>query len=192
MAKGLLFIDYDNTMVVHNPNIYAYSSSDRDDFLKMMNSAEDIFKDDKPCKAMQWFVAKWKERGYKVICISYEKSNLRNHLKECRIQQFYGGDIPLVTTSSTEMKIDMMLSIIEHYGFKPDDCIFVDDNQGTVDLAVRAGITSYHTCNVEDWYLDAIHTYFKSLVQGIESGDVNNNVVNRLRTLIECPSESLA
>lgn len=60
MAKGLLFIDYDNTMVVHNPNIYAYSSSDRDDFLKMMNSAEDIFKDDKPCKAMQWFVAKWK------------------------------------------------------------------------------------------------------------------------------------
>ena len=154
-AKGVLSgykivaFDFDDTLAVHKDKDYAAhrKALNEDNYFRLAYLCpDDFYEKIEPCTApteMQNFICYLRTLGsVKLYCISGMKHTLHYKAKEAFIHKHYGLDIELIASGSQERKADVLRVLQSVNNCNPDEVLFVDDRQTTVDFLCKQGFNA--------------------------------------------------
>lgn len=146
----LLVLDYDRTMIAHNyPDWYQGNTDYYTDCLHMLTNSDMLFAGDKPVPAVVWYSRYCFERGWKILCVTHETSNLRDGRKLEMICKYYGEmGIEYYTVDTAEHKIPFIKAYAAANKIPLRNVTLIEDSMSTVNLAVASGIHAVHLSSV--------------------------------------------
>lgn len=141
--------DFDDTLAVHKDKDYvAHRKALNEDnyFRAAYLSPNEFYETIEICTApieMQSFISYLRSLGArKFYCVSGMKHTLHFKAKEAFIHKHYGLDIELIAAGSQECKADVLRVLQSVNNCNPDEVLFVDDRQATVDLLCKQGFSA--------------------------------------------------
>ena len=148
--------DFDDTLAIHRDSNYVENRKADEDgyFLKAYENPQAFFETIEPCTAnndMRNLVGYCRNEGIPMFCVTGMRFSLHMSAKNAFIKKYYGDDIELITSAGQERKSDVVRILIRHFNIQPEQVLFVDDMQSTLDkLSNDTGITSVHVSGIKD------------------------------------------
>ena len=145
--------DFDNTLALHRERKFMKNWAEDEDayFLGTYEDPENFYDTKEPCKEneeLKQLVSLCRERGIAMYCVSGMRSTLNCKAKECFIRKHYGDGIEVIGTAGQERKKDVIRILTRHLHIKPEELLFVDDMDATLDMLKETGVTGVHVSQV--------------------------------------------
>lgn len=150
--KAAIF-DFDNTLAIHGEKKFMQKWAEDEDryFLLSYEDPEHFYDVEEPCAEngeLKQLISLCRTVGIKMYCVSGGRSTLNLKAKDCYIRKHYGDGIEVITTAGQERKKDVVRILIRHLGIKPEEMLFIDDMEATLELLRETGITGVHVSQV--------------------------------------------
>ena len=149
--------DFDDTLAIHrNSNYIEDHKSDEDGYyLKAYENPQDFFETIEPCTEntdMKNLVGYCRNENIPMFCVTGVRfSCLHIPAKNAFIKKHYGDDIELIAAAGQEHKSNVVRVLIRHFDITPEQVLFVDDMQKTLDILKHdTGIIGVHLSEVKE------------------------------------------
>ncbi len=168
--------DFDNTLAIHrNGNYVEDRKSDEDGyFLEAYENPQNFFETIEPCTEntdMKNLVSYCRNENIPMFCVTGMKFSLHMPAKAAFIKKHYGDDIELIVSAGQEHKPDVVRILMRHFGITPEQVLFVDDMQTTLDILNHdTGIVGVHLSEVKELktrYGNTLAEYMDNSIQQI-------------------------
>ena len=145
--------DFDNTLAIHREKKFMKSRAGDEDsyFLQAYEDPEHFYDVEEPCavnEELKELIALFRERGVAMYCVSGMRSSMNCKAKDCYIKKHYGEGIEVIATAGQERKKDVVRILTRHLQIKPEEMLFVDDLEATLELLGETGVTGIHVSQI--------------------------------------------
>ena len=147
--------DFDDTLAIHKDNTSVKNRMSDEDgyFLKAYENPQTFFETIEPCTEnadIRNLVAYCRNEHIPMFCITGMRFSLHMLAKSAFIKKHYGDDIELIASAGQERKSDVVRILMRHFNVRPEEILFVDDMQTTLDiLSHDTGITVVHVSDIK-------------------------------------------
>ena len=148
--------DFDGTLAIHRDRNYVENRKADEDgyFLKAYENPQDFFETIEPCTTntdIKNLVSYCRNNGIPMFCVTGMRFSLHMPAKAAFIKKHYGNDIELIASAGQQHKSDVVRILMRHFNVSPEQVMFVDDMQTTLDMLNRdTGIMGVHLSEVKD------------------------------------------
>lgn len=152
----IAIFDFDDTLAIHRDSKYVENRKADEDgyFLKAYEKPQDFFEIIEPCTEntdMKNLVGYCRNEGISMFCVTGMRFSLHMPAKAAFIKKHYGDDIELISSAGQEHKPDVVRILMRHFNVSPEQVMFVDDMQTTLDILNHdTGIMGVHLSEVKD------------------------------------------
>ncbi len=141
--------DFDNTLAIHREKKFMKNWADDEDgyFLRAYEDPERFYDEVEPCTEnaeLKELISVCRARGIAMFCVTGMRSTVNCKAKDSFIRKHYGEGIEVVGTAGQERKKDVIRILTRHLRIKPEEMLFVDDLEATLDMLKETGVTGVH------------------------------------------------
>lgn len=147
--------DFDNTLAIHREKKFMSKRAGDEDsyFLQAYEDPEHFYDVEEPCavnEELKELISICRARGIVMYCISGMRSSLNMKAKDCYIRKHYGEGIEVIATAGQERKQDVVRILTRHLHIKPEEMLFVDDLEATLEMLKETGVTGIHVSQIKE------------------------------------------
>ncbi|MEG2511471.1 MAG: hypothetical protein RSB00_03820 [Bacilli bacterium] len=155
-TKVVIF-DFDDTLAIHKDKEFNKRRRESEDkyieyYLNAYANPKTFYEDIEPCirsEKLYNFIVKLRNKNIKMYCLSGMKFSFHLKAKQTFINEHYGNDIEIISTSSQELKVDGVKIIQKFEDCKLEEILFIDDMKDTINFLSKRGINSILIDDIE-------------------------------------------
>ena len=145
--------DFDNTLAIHREKKFMSSRAGDEDsyFLGAYADPEHFYDVEEPCtenEELKKLISLCRERGIAMYCVTGMRTTMNCKAKDCYIRKHYGEGIEVIATAGQERKKDVVRILTRHLQIKPEEMLFVDDLEATLDMLKETGVRGVHVSQI--------------------------------------------
>ena len=97
-----------------------------------------------PVAATERLVGELKAAGYRLYVLSNMSREFIDFLRQTEIYRSFDGEVVSCEEHVVKPEARIYEILLDRYGLKPDETIFIDDRRSNLEAAARFGIATFH------------------------------------------------
>lgn len=144
--------DFDETLAIHKDKDFTKHRSESEEnftnwYYNAYKNSNNFYEEIEPCtksEILYDLINNLRNEKIKMYCLSGMKFSFHLKAKQTFINEHYGNDIEVISTSEQELKLKGIRVIAKINNCKLDEILFIDDNLDVIALLGKNGIKAIH------------------------------------------------